>query len=78
VVQMLLPHSSNLIRVISASIRSRERDIVKKVLDRSPDFASPAHSITRKSNDNRKLNNVCYKRVASTSELPAPPTFSSI
>jgi ankyrin repeat protein len=55
VVQMLLPHSSNLNSVISASIRSRKRDIVKKVLDMSPDFTSPAHSITRERQDNREL-----------------------
>jgi ankyrin repeat protein len=45
VVRELLPYSRSLHRVLSASFRGGEREIIDMILARHSDFSSPAHSI---------------------------------
>jgi ankyrin repeat protein len=47
VVQILLPYSGNSNRVVSASIRSRDKELVKTILDRDPDLTSPPVCLVR-------------------------------
>jgi ankyrin repeat protein len=45
VVQLLLRHSRRLPSILSASLRSRNREVIEAVLDKDPNFNAPAHNI---------------------------------